>query len=208
MSIFYYMDDLYQVLGVQKSATAEEIKKAYRNLAFKYHPDRNAGDKNAEEKFKQINAAYSVLGDADKRRQYDMMGSSYTTDQNYSSNTSSSYNNSAWGNNYTNRQWNNESYDPFWEYFAQDFQRRQREHSNQNYSQNSYTWTSRTTESMTRRDGVRLFAKNALQALLAFLALRIFVYFFPLNIICVFIGFSKISSALKSLKYVFSVRGK
>ena len=52
------MDDLYSVLGVSKTATAEEIKKAYRNLAFKYHPDRNPGDKAAEEKFKQISAAY------------------------------------------------------------------------------------------------------------------------------------------------------
>ena len=75
------MEDLYKVLGVEKSATQDEIKKAYRNLAFKYHPDRNEGSKEAEEKLKEINAAYSVLGDPVQRRQYD--SSSYTTNSSY-----------------------------------------------------------------------------------------------------------------------------
>ena len=65
------MEDLYKVLNVEKNASAEEIKKSYRNLAFKFHPDRNPGDKSAEENFKKINEAYSVLGDEIKRRQYD-----------------------------------------------------------------------------------------------------------------------------------------
>lgn len=69
------MEDLYKVLGVEKSASQDEIKKAYRNLAFKYHPDRNQGSKEAEEKLKEINAAYSVLGDSSQRHQYDMTGS-------------------------------------------------------------------------------------------------------------------------------------
>ncbi len=67
--------DYYKILGVPRNATQEEIKKAYRRLALKYHPDRNRGNKEAEEKFKEINEAYAVLSDPEKRRQYDMFGS-------------------------------------------------------------------------------------------------------------------------------------
>ena len=66
--------DYYQTLGVSKQSSDEEIKKAYRKLAMKYHPDRNKGDKEAEERFKKINEAYAVLSDKDKRKQYDMFG--------------------------------------------------------------------------------------------------------------------------------------
>ena len=66
--------DYYELLGVKKDATAEVIKKAYRKLAVKYHPDKNAGDKQAEERFKEISEAYAVLSDAEKRKQYDQFG--------------------------------------------------------------------------------------------------------------------------------------
>ena len=66
--------DYYKALGVTKSASPEEIKKAYRKLALKYHPDKNPGDKKAEEKFKEISEAYAVLSDAEKRKQYDAFG--------------------------------------------------------------------------------------------------------------------------------------
>lgn len=68
--------DYYEVLGVAKDASADEIKKAYRKLAIKYHPDRNQGDKAAEEKFKEAAEAYDVLSDADKRARYDRFGHS------------------------------------------------------------------------------------------------------------------------------------
>ncbi|WP_429886631.1 DnaJ C-terminal domain-containing protein [Geoalkalibacter halelectricus] len=68
--------DYYKVLGVEKTASAEEIKKAYRKLALKYHPDKNPGDKKAEERFKDITEAYAVLSDAEKRKQYDQFGQS------------------------------------------------------------------------------------------------------------------------------------
>ena len=66
--------DFYEILGVSKSATADEIKKAYRKVAMQYHPDRNPGDKAAEEKFKEAAEAYEVLSDSDKRAQYDRFG--------------------------------------------------------------------------------------------------------------------------------------
>ena len=66
--------DYYRALGVDKKASADEIKKAYRKLARQYHPDRNKGDKQAEERFKEISQAYDVLGDPDKRKQYDRGG--------------------------------------------------------------------------------------------------------------------------------------
>ena len=67
--------DYYKVLGVAKTATDAEIKKSYKKLAFKYHPDKNKGDKKAEDRFKEISEAYAVLSDKKKRAQYDQFGS-------------------------------------------------------------------------------------------------------------------------------------
>lgn len=66
--------DPYEILGVGKSATADEIKRAYRKLAKQYHPDRNPGDKQAEQRFKEVQAAYDVLGDAKRREEFDRFG--------------------------------------------------------------------------------------------------------------------------------------
>ncbi len=79
------MSDYYKTLGVEKTASDEEIKKAYRKLALKYHPDRNKGNNEAEEQFKKLSEAYAVLSDKEKRAQYDAYGSTgfhqrYSTD--------------------------------------------------------------------------------------------------------------------------------
>jgi len=68
-------DDYYSILGISKTASAGEIKKAYRKLALKYHPDKTEGDKALEDKFKKISEAYAVLSDPKKKNQYDTYGS-------------------------------------------------------------------------------------------------------------------------------------
>jgi curved DNA-binding protein len=70
--------DYYKILGVDRKAGADDIRSAYRKLAMKYHPDKNPGDKKAEERFKEINEAYQVLGDDKKRAHYDQLGSAYS----------------------------------------------------------------------------------------------------------------------------------
>ena len=67
--------DYYEILGLKNGASPDEIKKAFRKLAVKYHPDKNAGDKKAEDRFKEINEAYAVLSDPEKKTQYDQFGS-------------------------------------------------------------------------------------------------------------------------------------
>jgi len=73
--------DYYKILGVEKSATQDAIKKAFRKLAVKYHPDKNPGDKKAEDKFKEINEANEVLSDVEKRRKYDELGANWNAYQ-------------------------------------------------------------------------------------------------------------------------------
>ena len=117
------MEDLYEILGVSKNASQQEIKSAYRKLAVKYHPDKNPGDKFAEEKFKSISAAYDVLSDETKRRQYDSYGS-YRASDSYSSQGTGTYGNygaGSWQNWSQNGRWNAETQQDFEDAFSQWF---------------------------------------------------------------------------------------
>ena len=103
--------DYYEILGVSRDATKEEIKKAYRKLALKYHPDRNPGDKEAAEKFKLINEAYEVLSDDEKRRNYDLFGTAEATPMDFSGTTFDDFISSIFGDFFSSffgggqRQW-------------------------------------------------------------------------------------------------------
>ena len=183
------MENFYDVLGVQKNATGDEIKKAYRNLAFKYHPDRNPGDKEAEEKFKKINTAYDTLGDESKRRNYDLGG---YTDQTYST------------NNYQNTYRSSYTYsnpfgqDPFGDWFK----------GSESYDDNSYRRTYHYTRheppKQTRRDIWGTVVSKGLQTFLAIAMFR-FSFIIPFGgLICFGVianGISGVFSALRQLKY-------
>jgi curved DNA-binding protein len=105
----------YKILEINKDATADEIKKAYRKLAVKYHPDKNPNDKIAEEKFKEANEANNVLGDPDKRKKYDDLGDNWQFNQ--QANQQQNYNSSG----RTNRAYNNENGQQFQESEFSDF---------------------------------------------------------------------------------------
>ena len=194
------MSNYYDVLGVSKTATADEIKKAYRTLAFKYHPDRNPGNAAAEEKFKQISAAYDVLGDESKRRQYDM---GYSSDS-YSSNSTA-------GNQQYQRQYqytysNPFGDDNFWEWFnnAQFRSRNQQtQNTNNYYNQYDYSNTGRN-EPETKRDYFSLLFLKALQTFVGFTFFRFSWWIFPFGpIICIGVIVNGISGVIRSLKGLF-----
>lgn len=177
------MEDLYAILGVSKTASADEIKKAYRTLAFKYHPDRNAGDAVAEEKFKQINSAYSILGDENKKREYDLSGSSYNQ-YNYSQQNTGTY-----GYNQ----------DPFWDFFNSTDNSRSGDNENYTY----YSWNTRPSENYSRSYWLRKFLKGILHAVLGLGVSRFLFFVFPINIISLVIGINGIIDAIRSVKYLF-----
>lgn len=141
------MNDYYSILGISKNATQEEIKKAYRNLAFKYHPDRNPDDKQAEEKFKKISEAYDTLGDEKKRGEYDRFGSAGT-----SYNSENSYYQNSYQNYYQQQSYSDPfgSEDSFWQWFNSSAGQNSRRNSSYYYeygnSQKNYSKKSLWTE--------------------------------------------------------------
>ena len=192
------MSNYYEILGVSKNATADEIKKAYRTLAFKYHPDRNPGDTAAEEKFKQINAAYDVLGDESKRRNYDLGG--YSAEEAYS-----------YSNQYANQQHRQYQYtysnpfgdENFWEWFnnAQGhYTNRQAQNSNGNYS---YESENNRRYNYSRRDYWSLLFRKAAQTFISIFMFR-FSFYIPFGfLICFGVminGFVGIGEAVRGIR--------
>lgn len=169
------MENYYDVLGVQKNATADEIKKAYRSLAFKYHPDRNPGDAAAEEKFKKISAAYDVLGDETKRRNYDLGGYSENTYQQSQQTYQDFY------NNFYNRQ-------------------RQNQYQNQYYYEYKNPYQEEDNSPDTWKDYVGQLLAKSLQTFVGFTFFR-FSYFIPFGfIICIGVISNGITGVVRALK--------
>jgi len=167
----------YETLNLSKNATAEEIKSAYRKLAMKYHPDRNPGNKDAEEKFKEISAAYEVLSDENKRREYDMFGATRN---------SSSYSNSS--NQWGNQQTYNQEEDPLWQWFNSNFNNRtynSNDSSRTHYQYYTYKQPKSENESLLER-----LLSIFINIVIVFICVRFFKYswlIFPIGPILCFI---------------------
>ena len=195
-SQYYYFISMnyYEILGVPKTATADEIKKAYRSLAFKYHPDRNQGNAEAEEKFKQISAAYDVLGDEAKRRNYDL---GYSTDSSYSNSSNSQQSQRQYQYTYQNP-FGDEN---FWEWFG-GAQQNERNQQTQNSDRNYTQYENRRSYNYKRSDYWSLLFTKALQTFFAIFMFRI-SFFIPFGFfICLGVminGIKGITEAVRGL---------
>lgn len=187
------MEDYYALLGVSKGASQDEIKKAFRNLVFKYHPDRNPGDAVAEEKFKKINEAYSVLSDPNKKAQYDAGGFNPFESAGYQEQNSyqKDYSYGSWGNYNPFGSGPNESYDPFreWANYA-------------NSSRRSYS-NRRAEPNLSRGEAMSQLIWKVIQILIGLWSFSFSFYIFPIGPILSFAavanGFSGASAALRAL---------
>lgn len=185
------MDDLYKVLGVEKTATQDEIKKAFRKLAIQYHPDKNPGDAAAEEKFKEINAAYSVLGDEQKRAQYDTYGSADAYA--HSSYGQGGYAGGAYGAGTAG--------DPFWDWFNQAAQ--QSEY--RAYSTENYTRRRRSSRPASRKDALSLLIRSILIFLLSLYCFSFSFIILPIGpILCLSGLVSGVTNTIRSIGYLIN----
>lgn len=195
------MKDYYEILGVQKTATGDEIKKAYRNLAFKYHPDRNAGNKEAEERFKQITEAYDVLGDEKKRHEYDRYGFQDNSYADYGRSYQNGYNSSTYENSVYQTE------EAFWDWFNNNTGNQS---NNRQYYQSSYSNYKRN-KNYTKFDITINFLLKIFQIFMGFFLIRILIWFFPFGpLVCLGIIINGFSGAINSLRMLknFNADGK
>lgn len=186
------MDDLYKVLGVEKTATQDEIKKAFRKLAIQYHPDKNPGDAAAEEKFKEINAAYSVLGDEQKRSQYDMYGSADAY-------AHSSYGQRAYGGGYNSSQ----TGDPFWDWFNQAASASQSEY--RTYTTDDFSRRRRTSRPLTRKAALSMLIRSIIIFLLSISFMQYSFILLPFGpILCLSGIISSVTNTIRSIGYLIN----
>jgi molecular chaperone DnaJ len=187
------VEDLYSILEVSKTATQDQIKASYKKLARKYHPDLHPGDKTAEEKFKQINAAYDVLGDAAKRAQYDSYGS-YDSQSTYNSN------------------WGGQSARDPWSAWAGAWQQQNQQN---NYSRNDdpygawRTYTNYEPRSYTKGDYFFSLLRNLAITAVCFSLSRYSILLFPFGpILCLAGIVSGIGGIIRSLRGLLTGSGK
>lgn len=173
-------NDYYETLGVPRNADAEHIKKAYREKAFKYHPDRNPGDQHAEEEFKKISEAYTVLGDSEKRRMYDMNPNGYAPRQDAGFDTFAGYG--------TSRGFEES---PF---------------GNYTWSWSGPFGTS-GQPAFTRKDALEMLLKNAMTALIGVFLFRVSLFFGILGlIICTTMIARGVINSLRAIKMLFTLK--
>ena len=193
------MKDYYDVLGISKTAGQEDIKKAYRNLAFKYHPDRNPNDKAAEEKFKEISQAYAVLSDTKKKSEYDVHSSAFSYGQ---SGTSGAYE-SFYGDYGQARQQEQgfESEEAFWQWFSAAAHESTSRTHRYYYGDERY----RKTHKATKKDlWVSFFGKVG-QAFAGLFLFKYLFWFFPFGpIICIGLIVSGSTGALNILRVLLN----
>ncbi len=193
------MDDLYRILGVSRAASEDEIKKAYRAQAFKYHPDRNPGDKAAEEKFKQANAAYEVLGDKAKRAQYDRYGTTSSTAEQTAYGGANGF-----GGFYGQQEWRGgfRQDDAFYQWFNSAFEEASHRQSEQRQTQNEQwqEYYRQHEQPMGRGRNLSSLIQNFLIFGLGLILLQYMWFIFPFGPI---IGFAALIKGAKGMIRAF-----
>lgn len=199
------MNDFYEVLGVSRTATADEIKKAYRKLAFKYHPDQNPGDKAAEEMFKKVNAAYDVLGDENKRRQYD--NGSFNPFQEYAQyqQQGQSYQGQAYQNPFGEGQ-------DFWTWFTNTYNANARQQNQETESwqqeETSHRYTRKTYRYYTKGGYLNMLLIKSLQTLAGIWFFRFSWMIFPFGpLICIGVIASGFAGVIRAIRGLIFKRG-